>query len=131
MTARKPEALLFQRLKKYLKNLHFTRIESRTVNGIPDLHLCHKGTAFWMELKADKSKYPKLSKWQISWINNYIKHGGIVIICNRPLSESVLKLYRPTSVFTDPRTLVPEAVISLKDLASSFLVSLLNLIGPR
>ena len=65
-----------------------------------------------MELKSDRVGYPKLSKWQISWINKRIKHGGIVIICNETLLEKSLKLYRPLSAVRDPRLLKPSFVFS-------------------
>jgi hypothetical protein len=38
MAVRKRESKLFDRIKKNIKNVHFTRIESSTVNGIPDVH---------------------------------------------------------------------------------------------
>lgn len=101
------ESLLWQKLKKNLKNFHFTRIESSTINGIPDIHGLYQGNSFWLELKSDYVSYPKLNKWQIVWINNYIKHGGKVIICNEALLERSMKLYRPVSVFTDARSLIP------------------------
>jgi hypothetical protein len=40
MALKKRESLLFQRLKQHTKNIHFTRIESSTVQGIPDVHGC-------------------------------------------------------------------------------------------
>ena len=112
MAVKKRESRLSQLIQKNCKNIHFTRIESKTINGIPDLNCCAEGVEFWMELKSDKVKYPKLSKWQISWINKRIKNGGVVIICNQTLLDKRLKLYRPVSVFTDPRTLVPSSSFS-------------------
>jgi hypothetical protein len=38
MALRKRESKLFDRIKKNIKNIHFTRIESSTINGIPDVH---------------------------------------------------------------------------------------------
>ena len=107
MAVKKRESRLSQLIQKNCKNIHFTRIESKTINGIPDFNCCMKGVGFWMELKSDKVKYPKLSKWQTSWINKHISFGGIVLICNHSLLERVYKLYRPVSVFTDPRLLKP------------------------
>ena len=107
MAVKKRESRLSQLIQKNCKNIHFTRIESKTINGIPDLNCCVEGVEFWMELKSDKVKYPKLSKWQISWINKRIKHGGIVIICNETLLKRSLELYRPVSPITDPRLLKP------------------------
>ena len=89
-----------------------TRIESSTINGIPDVHGVAKQGIFWIELKSDEFNYPKLNKWQIVWINKYIKAGGKIIIFKETLSKRSLKLYRPVSSFTDPRTLVSFASFS-------------------
>ena len=109
---KKRESKLWQRIKKHITKPHLIRVESNTINGIPDINGCWKGKEFWIELKSDKVGYPKLSKWQISWINKRIKHGGIVIICNETLLEKSLKLYRPLSAITDPRLLKPRASFS-------------------
>ena len=46
--------------KRLIQNIaqkaHFTRVESSTMNGIPDLNGCINGKEFWMELKSDKVK---------------------------------------------------------------------------
>ena len=109
---KKRESMLWQRIKKNITEPHFIRVESNTINGIPDINGCWSGKEFWIELKSDKVGYPKLSKWQISWINKRIKHGGIVIICNETLLEKKLKLYRPLSAITDPRLLKPRCSFS-------------------
>jgi hypothetical protein len=67
---------------------------------------------FWIEMKSDSLSYPKLNKWQIVWINKYIMAGGKVIILKETLLQKSLKLYRPVSVFTDPRSLVSFASFS-------------------
>ena len=99
--------MLWQRIKKNCHKAHLIRVESNTINGIPDINGCWSGKEFWMELKSDKVGYPKLSKWQIVWINKRIKHRGIVIICNETLLKRSLELYRPVSPITDPRLLKP------------------------
>ena len=104
---KKRESVLWQKIKKSCPKIHFTRIESKTINGIPDLNGCMASKEFWMELKSDYVGYPKLSKWQISWINKRLLAGGIVLICNETLKERSLKLYRPLSAITDPRLLKP------------------------
>jgi len=113
MSNKNNESLLWQKVKKGLVDCFLTRIESSTINGIPDIHGVHKSGVFWIELKSDNSKFPKLNKWQIVWINRYIKAGGIVFILHENLDNPVLKrrikLYRPVSGFTDPRSLIPEA----------------------
>ena len=112
MTVKAQESRLWQKVKKGLNKSFLTRIESSTINGIPDIHAVTDSEVFWIELKSDEANYPKLNKWQIVWINKYIKAGGKVIILDETLSKRSLKLYRPVSVFTDPRTLVPFASFS-------------------
>jgi hypothetical protein len=67
MALKKRESLLFQRLKQHTKNIHFTRIESSTVQGIPDVHGCGNGVSFWIELKSTEDSFPILSKFQMAW----------------------------------------------------------------
>jgi hypothetical protein len=109
---KKRESKLWQRIKKHITKPHLIRVESNTINGIPDINGCWKSKEFWLELKSDRVGYPKLSKWQVSWINKRIKHGGIVIICNETLLERRLKLYRPLSAIRDPRLLKPRCSFS-------------------
>ena len=109
---KKRESVLWQKIKKSCPKIHFTRIESKTINGIPDLNGCMASKEFWMELKSDYVGYPKLSKWQISWINKRLAAGGAVLICNETLKERSLKLYRPLSAITDPRLLKPRCSFS-------------------
>ena len=107
MSDKNRESLLWQKVKKGLVDCFLTRIESSTINGIPDIHSVHKSGVFWVELKSDEAKYPKLNKWQVVWINRYIKAGGVVFILKETPSQRSLKLYRPVSGFTDPRSLEP------------------------
>ena len=112
MTVKAQESRLWQKVKKNLTNCYLTRIESSTINGIPDIHAVNPDHVFWIELKSDEANYPKLNKWQIVWINKYIKAGGKVIIFKETLSKRSLKLYQPVSSFTDPRSLVSFASFS-------------------
>jgi Holliday junction resolvase len=112
MTVKAQESRLWQKVKKNLTDCYLTRIESSTINGIPDIHAVNHEHVFWIELKSDEANYPKLNKWQIVWINKYIKAGGKVIIFKETLSKRSLKLYRPVSSFTDPRSLVSFASFS-------------------
>jgi hypothetical protein len=99
---KKRESLLWQKINKALPKAHLTRIESNTLQGIPDINGVWSAKSFWIELKSDKSSFPKLSKWQVAWINKHIYRG------NETLLERRLKLYRPLSAITDPRSLVPD-----------------------
>ena len=106
------ESNLWKKVKKGLTESFLTRIESSTINGIPDVHAVHQKGIYWLELKSDELSYPKLNKWQIVWINKYIKAGGNVFILKETLSERCLKLYKPVFGFTDPRSLVPRCSFS-------------------
>ena len=112
MSNKNGESRLWQKVKKGLTDCFLTRVESSTINGIPDIHAVMGNEVFWMELKSDSLSYPKLNKWQIVWINKYIMAGGKVIILDETPLKRTLKLYRPVSVFTDSRTLVPFASFS-------------------
>jgi penicillin-binding protein-related factor A (putative recombinase) len=87
------ESNLYNLIKTTIKNAHFTRIESYTLNGIPDLHCVYKGNTFWIELKANDIKNCNLSKYQINWILKHQRHGGIVYILNKTIKQGHLKLY--------------------------------------
>ena len=98
MALRKRESKLFDRIKKNIKNIHFTRIESSTVNGIPDVHGCGEGKSFCIELKSNTYKIPKLDKFQIAWIHNYHRHGGTIFIIYQTLFEKAIETYRVKGV---------------------------------
>jgi hypothetical protein len=112
MSNKNGETRLWQKVKKGLTDCFLTRVESSTINGIPDIHAVMSNEVFWIELKSDSLSYPKLNKWQIVWINKYIMAGGKVIILGETPLKRTLKLYRPVSVFTDARSLVPFASFS-------------------
>ena len=112
MATSNKESKLWKKVKQGLPKCFLTRIESSTINGIPDIHAVSDSKLFWIELKSDEANYPKLNKWQIVWINKYIKAGGQVFIFKETLSKRSLKLYRPVSSFTDPRSLVSFASFS-------------------
>jgi hypothetical protein len=105
------ESNLYNLIKTTIKNAHFTRIESYTLNGIPDLHCAYKGKVFWIELKANNIKNCNLSKYQINWILKQQRHGGLVYILNKTLEQRGLKLYRlsPCAVLREDLATTPNA----------------------
>ena len=107
-----PEAQLWKSVKKILEPHKFflTRIETQTISGVPDVFGAFDGVGFWLELKSNKVNYPTLNKYQIVWINKAIKHKLNVLILVRGQKDKALKLYRPRSFFTDPRTLEPDFI---------------------
>ena len=54
-------------IQKTKRGWHFFRIESSTINGIPDVNGCMNGVEIWLELKSGESKNYGLSKYQINW----------------------------------------------------------------
>jgi|DEB0MinimDraft_3_1074331.scaffolds.fasta_scaffold164595_1 hypothetical protein len=90
--SKKRESLLWLQLKDCDKKAHFTRVESNTVNGIPDVHCVFNKQIFWLELKSNDDKNCGLSKWQINWHIKYLNAGGKVFILNRPLKDSALEI---------------------------------------
>ena len=135
MALRKRESKLFVRLRKHLKNIYFTRIESSTIQGIPDVHGVGNGKSFWIELKSTDDSFPKLSKFQQAWCYEYARYGGTVFVLHQALSHRAMKLYRvvggqqPSSSFSFSRSLVllktitdPAPSASWKDLGDALLV---------
>ena len=110
--AKTNESKIYDLLKANLKNVHFTRIESHTENGIPDVNACYNGVEAWIELKANLSKDLGLSKYQIVWIRRRIMSGGNVWIMNRAPLDKTLRIYKgtivrePSSSFLGQPTLV-------------------------
>lgn len=86
------ETKLWNRIKKIKENAHFTRVESNTTNGIPDVHCVLNNKVFWLELKANDLKNRGLSKWQINWHIKYQRAGGKVFILNSPLKQRALEI---------------------------------------
>ena len=105
------ESNLYNLIKTTIKNAHFTRIESYTLNGIPDLHCAYKGITFWLELKANNINNCNLSKFQINWILKHQRHGGLIFILNKTATQSGLKLYTlsPCAVLREDLATTPDA----------------------
>ena len=80
------EARLWQWLRERLQSGHFTRVESETSPGVPDVNYCVQGSEGWIELKAAKRATGKpfkkrgLRPEQIRWIMTHLAHGGTVWI---------------------------------------------------
>ena len=90
---KKRESLLWQRIKKLKLKGQIFRIESNTINGIPDVYWLLNGQSIWVELKSNNIKNCGLSKFQINWHNNHFKNGGRSFILQRDVSLRQLKLF--------------------------------------
>ena len=105
------ESNLYNLIKTTIKNAHFTRLESNTINGIPDIHCAYKGFAFWLEIKSNDIKNCNLSKYQINWILKYQRNGGKIFILNKTIKQRGLKLYTlsPCAVLREDLATTPDA----------------------
>jgi hypothetical protein len=76
----KPERKFWQKVKKSMPDISFTRLENLSGFGTPDL-LCYNknGTFFTVELKVSKVNSVKLSPHQISFHVKHPKHSFILV----------------------------------------------------
>ena len=90
----KSEKNLWQKVKKLNLKGQLFRIESNTINGIPDVYYIREGKSIWVELKSNEVKNLGLSKYQINWHIDHQIHGGKSFILQETLSQGLLKLYK-------------------------------------
>jgi hypothetical protein len=109
---KKSESLLWQRIKKLNLKGQIFRIESTTINGIPDVYWLINNKSIWIELKSNDVKNLGLSKYQINWHLTHFKNGGTSFILREDLSQRTLPEYQ-LFVVREPRTVV-RAYSSLK-----------------
>ena len=91
---KKRESLLWAKIRKLKLIGQIFRIESNTINGIPDVYYICEGKSIWVELKSNEVKNLGLSKYQINWHIDHQIHGGKSFILQETLSQGLLKLYR-------------------------------------
>ena len=91
---KKRESLLWAKIRKLKLIGQIFRIESNTINGIPDVYFIQDGVYIWVELKSNEVKNLGLSKYQINWHLDHQLHGGKSFILQETLSQGLLKLFR-------------------------------------
>ena len=90
--AYKGESKLWKRIKNLNLKAYIFRVESKTINGIPDVFCAMNGQIFWLELKANDLKNYGISKWQINWHLTHLKNGGTAYILGSGVKQRALKL---------------------------------------
>jgi len=85
---------LWQRIKKLNLKGQIFRVESNTINGIPDTYWLYKGQSIWIELKSNDVKNLGLSKYQINWHINHLKNGGNSFILRERVKDRLLQLFK-------------------------------------
>jgi hypothetical protein len=105
---KKSESLLWQRIKNLKLKGQIFRIESPTINGIPDVYWLINNKSIWIELKSNNVKNLGLSKYQINWHLTHFKNGGVSFILRECLSQSSSSEYQ-IFVIREPRRVIPVA----------------------
>jgi len=92
----KPESKLWQKVKKHTPNITWTRVESWSSFGFPDLVGYTENRGFFtMELKVTKSNSVTFSPHQIAF---HIKHPTNTYICVETPDQRSPKLYPGSAV---------------------------------
>ena len=102
---KKSESLLWQRIKNLKLKGQIFRIESTTINGIPDVYWLINNKSIWIELKSNNVKNLGLSKYQINWHLTHYKNGGVSFILRECLSLSHSSEYQ-IFVIREPRSVI-------------------------
>ena len=82
----RPEKKFWKEIKSKTPNVNWTRIESWSSPGVPDLFgvfkdlTTNKGFQFWIELKCNKLQKVIISSKQIAWHYAHAKHGGVSFV---------------------------------------------------
>ena len=97
------ERNLWAQIKRNTKGVVWTRIESNTGLGIPDLFGFYK-RPFWVELKIIKNNRLNFSAHQIAWINRHYSIGCPVFVLARDPLPKTTKLFSG-SIVRDPQSI--------------------------
>ena len=89
----KPESKLWQLVKKNLPSIHWTRLESWAMPGVPDVYGIQDGISVFVELKVTRSNKIGLSAFQKNWLYNHYLQGGRSFIMLQHLGERALYIF--------------------------------------
>ena len=91
-----PERKLYKKIKKFLPNISWIRLENNSLLGTPDLLACNtSGHFFTVELKVTKSNKVRLSPHQISF---HVRHPNNSFILVEALGPCTVKLFRGSRI---------------------------------
>ena len=103
----KPESKLWQMVKKNLPDVHWTRLESWAMPGVPDVYGIQDGISVFVELKVTRSNKINLSPFQQNWLYNHYLHGGRSFIMLQTLEQRLLRVF-PSSILHSPLRITSE-----------------------
>jgi hypothetical protein len=92
----KPEQKLYAKVKKFIPEISWNRLENNSLHGTPDLLGCNNsGHFFTVELKVCKGNKIKFSPHQISF---HVKHPHNTFIMVQALGPGTVKLFRGSRI---------------------------------
>ena len=90
----KPEAKLYAKVKKNIKDISWIRLENNSLLGTPDLlGYNNSGHFFTVELKVCKGNKLRFSPHQISFHVRHPKNSFIIAEALGPRSEKLIHMY--------------------------------------
>ena len=89
----KPESKFWKQVKENLTDIHWTRLENRIGQGIPDCYGISAGISVWVELKVIRSNKIVLSPFQKSWNFSHSLQGGRNFIIATTFPQSLLYIF--------------------------------------
>ena len=92
----KPEQKFYEKIKKYIPEISWIRLENNSLLGTPDLLACTtSGHFFTVELKVCKGNKIRFSPHQIAF---HIKHPHNTFIMVQHLGSGSVKLFRGSRI---------------------------------
>ena len=92
----KPEAKLYAKVKKIIKDISWIRLENNSLLGTPDLlGYNNSGHFFTVELKVCKGNKIRFSPHQIAF---HVKHPHNTFIIAEALGSGTVKLFRGSRI---------------------------------
>jgi len=92
----KPEAKLYAKVKKNIKNISWIRLENNSLLGTPDLlGYNNSGHFFTVELKVCRGNKIRFSPHQISF---HVRHPHNTFIIAEALGPGTVKLFRGSRI---------------------------------
>tara|TARA_R100000329_G_scaffold29218_1_gene26875 strand:- start:15 stop:413 length:399 start_codon:yes stop_codon:yes gene_type:complete len=94
-------------VKKNIPDVHWTRLESWAMPGVPDVYGIQDGISVFVELKVTRSNKINLSPFQQNWLYNHYLHGGRSFIMLQHLEQRLLRVF-PSSILHSPLRITSE-----------------------
>ena len=91
-----PEAKLYKKIKKFIPEISWIRLENLSLSGTPDLLGYNANSHFFtVELKVTKGNKVRFSPHQIAF---HVKHPNNTFICIEHLGSGTVKLFRGSRI---------------------------------